>query len=524
MLYREEMLTLATEGGKDDMPVFNEQTFDEAADMIYKNGAFDVSQLTDPKARKLITETARILNTAVEEHISHEVSDVLRYALENNVFIFSGFKVYHSLSEVGLSLVDASGHIKPFEDFHRDVKAIKQSYYKNWLYAEYNHAVGSTLMAEKWQDLKKNSERYYLQYRTALDERVRDEHAALEGITLPADDPFWASYFPPNGWNCRCTAVKVRRAKYEMSDPDNAMRLGDKATDNVKQRIFRFNPGMEMKIFPPKHPYYKGPKAEQVKQAIDGYTPVEWTPKTVAQAEQFFRDKLGVNCALDGFTSKNMKQIEDIFRSVEEHFQRFPELKKVTLFVGSIRGRIKMLTEAKLKEYLRDTPDGDPKILEKWASSWAKSIGTCRGCYAYSHGAAKDMGLSGICFNTTWKGEKIEQSLVSEVKYKGHPVGTATLKAVFDHELGHEIDRLIGLRTHSDFLKLYNEERGKGRQYIVDNLSSYSYKNAAEFIAEAWSEYLNNEKPRPIAAAVGTLIKKMYAEKYQSSGTSPSST
>lgn len=241
------------------MPVFNEQTFDEAADMIYENGAFDVSQLTDPKARNLITETARILNTAVEEHISHEVSDELRYALENNVFIFSGFKVYHSLSEVGLSLIDASGHIKPFEDFHRDVKAIKQSYYKNWLYAEYNHAVGSTLMAEKWQDLKKNSERYYLQYRTALDERVRDEHAALEGITLPADDPFWASYFPPNGWNCRCTAVKVRRAKYEMSDPDNAMRLGDSATDDVKQRIFRFNPGMEMKIFPPRHPYYKVP-------------------------------------------------------------------------------------------------------------------------------------------------------------------------------------------------------------------------------------------------------------------------
>lgn len=520
-LYADDLLRLADDA---DKPDFDDAAFLDAADMVYHAGKFDASMLNTPEAHRLIAETLKQIKRGIDSGIPHEVPEVVKYALENNTFIFSGFKAYHTLREVGVSLVTDKGDIKPFDTFRKDVQAINGRYNHNYLYAEYNHAVGASLMASRWQQFEQDGDRYDLQYRTAEDDRVREDHAILHGTTLPPSDPFWSLYLPPNGWNCRCTAVQVRKGKYPQSDPALAMLRGNNCTENAKQQIFRFNPGKTLQLFPPKHPYYKGPKAEQVKQAIDGYTPVEWTPKTVAQAEQFFRDKLGVNCALDGFTSKNMKQIEDIFRSVEEHFQRFPELKKVTLFVGSIRGRIKMLTEAKLKEYLRDTPDGDPKILEKWASSWAKSIGTCRGCYAYSHGAAKDMGLSGICFNTTWKGEKIEQSLVSDVKYKGHPVGTATLKAVFDHELGHEIDRLIGLRTHSDFLKLYNEERGKGRQYIVDNLSSYSYKNAAEFIAEAWSEYLNNEKPRPIAAAVGTLIKKMYAEKYQSSGTSSSST
>ena len=114
-------------------------------------------------------------------------------------------------------------------------------------------------------------------------------------------------------------------------------------------------------------------------------------------------------------------------------------------------------------------------------------------------------------------------SLASDVKSKWHPIGCATLKAVFDHELGHEIDRLIGLRSHADFLKMYREEVAKGKQHVVDSLSAYGHKNEAEFIAEAWSEYLNNETPRPIAAAVGTLIKKLYAEKFQASGsTSPS--
>ena len=265
-----------------------------------------------------------------------------------------------------------------------------------------------------------------------------------------------------------------------------------------------------------------------MKQAIDGYTPVEWTPKTVAQAEQFFRDKLGVNCALNGFTKENMGQIESIFRSVERHFQCYPELKKETLFVGSVLGRIKLLSERKLAELKADpywSRLGDD-ALKKEVRSWITRMKVRAGknTYAYSHGAFKDWGLSGICFNTSWKGDKIDNSLASDVKSKWHPPGTATLKAVFDHELGHEIDRLIGLRTHKDFLKLYNEERGKGKTYIVDNLSSYGHKNAAEFIAEAWSEYLNNEKPRPIAAAVGTLIKKMYAENYQSSGAPSSST
>ncbi len=133
------------------------------------------------------------------------------------------------------------------------------------------------------------------------------------------------------------------------------------------------------------------------------------------------------------------------------------------------------------------------------------------------------MGLSGICFNTSWAGEKIEKSLQSDCKSKWHPPGCGTVKAVIDHELGHEIDRLVGLRSHKDFLSVYNEQVAKGKNDITENLSKYGTTNAAEFIAEAWSEYINNEKPRPIAAAVGMLIKKLYAKKYHSDGSSPPS-
>lgn len=511
-----------------EKPDFDDSAFLNAADMVYHAGKFDASMLNTPEARRLIAETLRQIKRGIDSGIPHEVPEVVKYALENNAFIFSGFKAYHTLREVGVSLVTDKGDIKPFDTFRKDVQAINGRYNHNYLYAEYNHAVGASLMASRWQQFEQDGDRYDLQYRTAEDDRVREDHAILHGTTLPPSDPFWSLYLPPNGWNCRCTAVQVRKGKFPQSDPALAMLRGNNCTENAKQQIFRFNPGKTLQLFPPKHPYYKGPKAEQVKQAIDGYTPVEWTPKTVAQAEQFFRDKLGVNCALNGFTKENMGQIESIFRSVERHFQCYPELKKETLFVGSVLGRIKLLSERKLAELKADpywSRLGDD-ALKKEVRSWITRMKVRAGknTYAYSHGAFKDWGLSGICFNTSWKGDKIDNSLASDVKSKWHPPGTATLKAVFDHELGHEIDRLIGLRTHKDFLKLYNEERGKGKTYIVDNLSSYGHKNAAEFIAEAWSEYLNNEKPRPIAAAVGTLIKKMYAENYQSSGAPSSST
>ena len=35
-------------------------------------------------------------------------------------------------------------------------------------------------------------------------QRPRPQHLAWNGMTLRADDPFWSSHYPPNGWRCSC--------------------------------------------------------------------------------------------------------------------------------------------------------------------------------------------------------------------------------------------------------------------------------------------------------------------------------
>ena len=60
---------------------------------------------------------------------------------------------------------------------------------------------------------------------------------------------------PPNGWNCRCTAVQVRRGKYPQTDIAEAMERGEAATADDKRGMMRFNPGKERSVWPAYNPY-----------------------------------------------------------------------------------------------------------------------------------------------------------------------------------------------------------------------------------------------------------------------------
>ena len=99
------------------------------------------------------------------------------------------------------------------------------------------------------------------------------------------------------------------------------------------------------------------------------------------------------------------------------------------------------------------------------------------------------------------------ESLKYNVETEYHPIGCDTVKSIFDHEIGHQLDSLLSIRSDSEFVAYYGE---LSRADIKDGLSEYGTKNDGEFIAEAWSEYQNNPNPRAHARFVGDLIMRKY--------------
>lgn len=217
-----------------------------------KGSTLDINILASDEAQEFIGTHASVLDTSFR---TVKMSEGMRRRLERSNYIFSGLKTFHELNEAFPSLIDENGNRKPFERFLNDVQTIDGTYNRNYLRAEYNFVRSSAEMAAKWEQYAEDGDRYNRQYRTAGDSKVRPEHAALNGVTLPMSDPFWESYYPPNGWGCRCTVVQVRKSKYPATPQDEAMARGEEALQSDTKGIFRFNAGKEKKTVPDYNQY-----------------------------------------------------------------------------------------------------------------------------------------------------------------------------------------------------------------------------------------------------------------------------
>lgn len=221
--------------------------------LFHEDGAsLRIELLDHPEVAKFTESHAQVMDNAF---MQVEMSETMRNRLKESDYIFSGIKTFHELNEAFPSLLDENGNRKSFNQFLNDVQGIDSTYNKAYLSAEYNHAQAAAEMAAKWEEFEEDGDEYNLQYRTAGDDKVRPEHAALHGVTLPMSDPFWDEYYPPNGWNCRCTVVQVLKDKYPATDRGEALRRGQEALAKDTKGIFHFNPGKQAKTFPDYNAY-----------------------------------------------------------------------------------------------------------------------------------------------------------------------------------------------------------------------------------------------------------------------------
>ena len=80
-----------------------------------------------------------------------------------------------------------------------------ENIYRTNMQAAYNAGQYQTYMADV-------DNRPYWQYDAVGDERTRAAHSAMDGLVYRYDDPFWTTFYPPNGYRCRCSVMALSAA------------------------------------------------------------------------------------------------------------------------------------------------------------------------------------------------------------------------------------------------------------------------------------------------------------------------
>jgi uncharacterized protein with gpF-like domain len=84
----------------------------------------------------------------------------------------------------------------------------------------YQTNLATSYAAGRLAQLRDAGFRYWI-YRHSGSEHPRLQHLAWDGLTLPADHPFWQTHYPPSGWGCRCRVVGA-------NGPETAKLVGGK--------------------------------------------------------------------------------------------------------------------------------------------------------------------------------------------------------------------------------------------------------------------------------------------------------
>lgn len=135
-------------------------------------------------------------------------------AFEQNIFRFSGAKTLWEVQQLNSLFRQTTS----FSEFYQAGKKFLDRSRKDYLQTEYNTAQLTGEAAATYYRLIGQAEIFpYWKYTTAGDPLVRRDHAQLDGIILPVNDPIWDQLYPPNGWNCRCYIVPRMRHEFDES-------------------------------------------------------------------------------------------------------------------------------------------------------------------------------------------------------------------------------------------------------------------------------------------------------------------
>ena len=185
--------------------------------------------------------------------------NILQSYLHRNIYHFSAAKSMTQLQIFRDMMVSDTGDILPFYKFRDKIKDLGIKFNEVWLETEHNTAMSTTINAHRWDTIDAE----YIEYTTVGDERVRPEHAILDGLTYPKNHRIWQKLTPPLDYNCRCGLKPGIAKNYKQQDADKDERY---VGGLVKDTIFDSNAGVTRLIFSEEHPYFENLSTGKIKE------------------------------------------------------------------------------------------------------------------------------------------------------------------------------------------------------------------------------------------------------------------
>ena len=340
-------------------------------------------------------------------------------------------------------------------------------------------------------------------YISVADERTRPKHLALHGRTFffGTEEEKMAREVMAE-YSCRC------RPKAFFDDPkldrpyeeyrEERRTWARKALDEPESELLNDEKKKYLEVLA------GDDKQEEVKFKLS---------KTIQEAENWIKNSTNIRQV--DYKGLNLEIANEANLSLTQHLNLDRRLESNMEFIGTAQAQTALEYQQRLAarmETIRKLyPEMNPSEVRRIAEYHVVKSKVPGNTWAWF---GKTPNCAGIGINKKWGSDpvKLKESLQRNINNGFHPVGCDSIKSLIDHEFGHALDDLYKFSDTDEIILQYKTFCRQGNDMAGGTLSIYAMKNRREFIAEAWAEYLNNPKPRPVAKQVGSMMERMIKE------------
>lgn len=187
-----------------------------------------IAKFTEVMGFESVPPTDAIKYLSQLNAVAHQMYAGLKKRYQQQAFTVAHAVDQRMVQRIQDSLVEALQNGGTKDDFakaYRDITSDTAVEEVTNLYVEtvFRTNVQTAYMIGRFEQLRSPAMQTafpYWEYVAVLDDRTRDEHAAMDGFQARADDSVWGVWYPPAGFNCRCSVIPVLDDEVDHSEAD----------------------------------------------------------------------------------------------------------------------------------------------------------------------------------------------------------------------------------------------------------------------------------------------------------------